>query len=162
MATSAFVEFCRARALLSVGLALAGFGLHALLQAAPASAAPCVRIYRIYYNSPGKDTGSNASLNAEFISLYNSCPTGRYLKAWKIRDAAGHTYTFGNYTLGGHGTVRVHTGQGSNTAADRYWGLGWYVWNNDGDTAYLRDRSGTLLDTCSYNDRSESFSWTNC
>ena len=162
MPMPAFTKFCHARALTSVALALAGFVVFGLVQAVPASAAPCVRIYRIYYNSPGRDTGGTASLNAERISLYNSCPTGRYLKAWRIRDAAGHTYTFGSYTLGGHGTVRVHTGTGRDTAADRYWGSGWYIWNNDGDTAYLRDRSGTLLDKCSYNDPSESFSWTNC
>jgi hypothetical protein len=160
MADSAFTKFCRGCG--TVLVAFAGFIGFGLLQAAPASAAPCVRIYRIYYNSPGKDTGSNASLNAEWISLYNSCPTGRYLKAWKIRDAAGHTYTFGSYTLGGHGTVKIHTGNGTNTATNRYWGQGWYIWNNNGDTAYLRDRSGTLLDKCSYSDPSESFNWTNC
>ena len=160
MADSALTKFCRKSALVCIAVAgCVGFGL---LQAAPASAAPCVRIYRIYYNSPGRDTGSNASLNAEWISLYNSCPTGRNLKAWKVRDAARHTYTFGSYTLGGHGTVRVHTGKGRNTATNRYWGKGWYIWNNNGDTAYLRDRSGTLLDTCSYHDPSESFNWTNC
>ena len=86
----------------------------------------------------------------------------RALRAWKIRDAARHTYTFGSYTLGGHGTVRVHTGRGTHTATNLYWGQGWYIWNNNGDTAYLRDRSGTLLNTCSYRDPSESFNWTNC
>lgn len=160
MADFAFTKFCRRSALVCMGIA--GFVGLGLLQAAPASAAPCVRIYRIYYNSPGSDTGSNASLNAEWISLYNSCPTRRYLKAWKIRDAARHTYTFGSVTLGGHATVRVHTGKGTNTGTNLYWNQGWYIWNNNGDTAYLRDRSGALLDTCSYRDPSESFNWTNC
>ena len=58
----------------------------------PASAAPpCVVVYRIYYNSPGTDTGSNYSLNAEWIQLRNRCTTGRSLTSWRIRDVAGHT-----------------------------------------------------------------------
>jgi hypothetical protein len=57
-----------------------------------ASAASCVGIYRIYYNSPGTDTGSNTSLNAEWIQLHNRCSTSRSLTNAKIKDAAGHTY----------------------------------------------------------------------
>jgi hypothetical protein len=64
-----------------------------------ASAAYCVGIYRISYNSPGTDTGSNTSLNAEWVQLHNRCSTSRSLTNWKIKDLAGHTYTFGSYTL---------------------------------------------------------------
>jgi hypothetical protein len=119
----------------------------------PASAASCVGIYRIYYNSPGTDTGSNTSLNAEWIQFRNRCSTSGSLTNAKIKDGAGHTYTFGSYTLGGGKYVKVHTGKGSNTATDRYQGRSWYVWNNDKDTAYLYNASGTRLDSCSYNNR---------
>jgi hypothetical protein len=137
-------------------LALTGFFGFELLQAAPVLAAPCVQINRIYYNSPGSDTGTNTSLNGEWISLHNGCSTRRSLKGWTIKDAAGHKYTFGSYRLGGGKGVKVHTGKGTNTATDRYWGLSWYVWNNDKDTAYLRNSSGTLVDKCSYNNPSAS------
>ena len=125
-----------------------------------ASAASCVSIYRIYYNSLGTDTGSNSSLNAEWIQLRNRCSTSRSLSYWKVKDAAGHTYTFGSYALGGGRYVKVHTGKGTNTAADRYQGRSWYVWNNDKDTAYVYSRYGTLIDKCSYNNRSAS--WLYC
>jgi hypothetical protein len=118
-----------------------------------ASAASCVGLHSIYYNSPGTDTGSNTSLNAEWIQLRNRCSTSRSLTNAKIKDAAGHTYTFGSYALGGGKYVKVRTGKGSNTATDRYQGRSWYVWNNDKDTAYLYNASGTRLDSCSYNDR---------
>jgi hypothetical protein len=121
-----------------------------------ASAASCVGIYRIYYNSPGTDTGSNTSLNGEWIQLRNRCSTSRSLTNAKIKDAAGHTYTFGSYALGGGKYVKVHTGKGSNTATNRYQGRSWYVWNNDKDTGYLYNASGTRLDSCSYNNRSAS------
>ena len=121
-----------------------------------ASAASCFGIYRIYYNSPGTDTGSNTSLNGEWIQLRNRCSTSRSLTNAKIKDAAGHTYTFGSYALGGGKYVKVHTGKGSNTATNRYQGRSWYVWNNDKDTGYLYNASGTRLDSCSYNNRSAS------
>jgi len=39
---------------------------------------------------------------------------------------------------------------------DRYQGRSWYVWNNDKDTGYLYNSSGTLFDKCSYNNRNAS------
>jgi hypothetical protein len=134
--------------------ALAAGGLMAVVP--PASAAPCVRIYRIYYNSPGGDNRSNSSLNAEWIRLKNYCGTSRSLTNWRIKDAAGHTYTFGTFKLGGSRYVKVHTGHGTNTSTDRYWGSGNYIWNNDKDTAYLRNRYGNLVDKCSYNNSAAS------
>ncbi len=128
-------------------------GMIAAQSSAPASAAYCVGIYRIYYNSPGSDTGSNTSLNGEWIQLHNKCSTSRSLTNAKIKDYVGHTYTFGTYALGGGKYVKVHTGKGTNTTTDRYQGRAWYVWNNDKDTAYLYNGSGTLLDKCSYNNR---------
>ena len=118
--------------------------------AAPAAAAGCIQINRIYYDSPGSDTGSNSSLNAEYIRLKNVCSTGKSLRYWRIKDVAGHTYTFGTYTLKAGAYVKIHTGRGTNTSTDRYWGKAWYIWNNTIDTAYLRNGSGTLMDKCSY------------
>ena len=39
--------------------------------AAQAATSPIV-IHEIYYNSPGKDTGANASLNAEWVQLHSN------------------------------------------------------------------------------------------
>ncbi|MGH2555295.1 MAG: lamin tail domain-containing protein [Actinomycetota bacterium] len=122
-----------------------------------ASAAPCVRISKIWYDSPGTDRGSNKSLNAEWVRLKNYCGTARSLKSWTIRDAKNHVYRFGTFRLGGGKSVTVHTGSGTNTAAHRYQGRDWYVWNNDKDTAYLKNASGGLLDKCSYNNRNVDY-----
>jgi hypothetical protein len=88
--------------------------------------------------------------------FHNSCSTSQSLTSWKVKDLAGHTYTFGSYTLGGGSYVKVRTGKGTNTATSRYQGRSWYVWNNDKDTAYLYNASGTRLDSCSYNKPSAS------
>jgi Lamin Tail Domain len=120
------------------------------------AAVSCVTIYRIYYNSPGTDDRSNTSLNGEWIRLHNGCSTGKSLTSWTIKDAAGHTYTFGSYTLKAISYVTIHTGKGTNTSTNRYWGSGAYIWNNDKDAAYLRNAVATLKDSCAYNNPSAS------
>jgi hypothetical protein len=127
-------------------LLLCGLAAVSLVPAAPAA----IKITKIYFDSPGADTGSNTSLKAEWIRLKNTGSKGKYLTGWTIRDTAGHVYRFGTYKLGAGKTVTVHTGSGSNSAGHRYWGSDWYVWNNDGDKARLKNKAGTLIDSCSY------------
>ncbi|MGC4804198.1 lamin tail domain-containing protein [Micromonospora sp. DT233] len=81
------------------------------------------------------------------------------LKSWTVRDKARHVYTFGDFRLAAGKSVYLHTGKGTNTSTDRYWGSGAYIWNNDGDTAYLRNSAGTQIDTCSWK---SSGSYTSC
>jgi lamin tail-like protein len=125
---------------------LCGLAMLALAPSAPAA----IRIAKIYFDSPGADTGSNSSLNAEWIRLRNTGSTNRSLTGWRIRDASGHVYKFGTFTLRAGRAVTVHTGNGSNTAFNRYWRSDGYIWNNNGDTARLRNASGTVVDRCSY------------
>jgi hypothetical protein len=118
-----------------------------------ASADPPLRFTAVQYDPPGSDTGTNASLNAEWIRVKNSGTRTQTLTGWKIRDrGADHVYTFPEYTLRPGNTVRIHTGNGANTRTDLYWDLAWYVWNNTGDTATLKNRSGTTIDQCSWGD----------
>ena len=74
---------------------------------------------------------------------------------WTLRDPKHHVYTFGAYKIKPHGYVKIHTGKGTNTQTDRYWGKAWYVWNNTGGTATLRDASGRLSRRRDGNDDSE-------
>jgi hypothetical protein len=96
--------------------AVCGLAMLALVPAAGAA----IKINKIYFDSPGSDTGLNSSLNAEWIRLKNTGSTGRYLTGWTIRDTSGHVYRFGTYRLRAGYTVRVHTGSGSNTRLNRY------------------------------------------
>jgi hypothetical protein len=126
---------------------------------APA-ASGAIRITKIYYDSPGRDDWSNASLNDEWIRLRNTGESSRQLRDWSIRDAVGHVYWFDSLRLGAGRTVTVHTGDGSDSAAHRYWGSGNYVWNNTGDTATLRRPNGARADRCSYDDSGSASSVT--
>lgn len=122
-----------------------------LTAATPAQAAPSLRFHGAQYDSPGTDNRSNASLNAEWISLVNTGTTSVNLRGWTVRDASRHVYTFGNVTIPGRGgRIWLHTGRGTNTATNLYWGSGNYVWNNTGDTATLKNPAGSTRDTCTW------------
>jgi hypothetical protein len=131
--------------------------------AAPALAAPArpaavpspVTIHEIFYNSPGSDRGSNASLDSEWVDLHNSSARPVTLTDWTLRDTARHIYVFGTYRLGPHADVRIHTGRGANTQANLYWRHSWYIWNNNGDHAALKNARGTVMSACSYSDPRE-------
>lgn len=138
----------RARAALP---ALAGaVALTGTLLSSPAEAAGRVYIYEVYYDSPGSDRGSNASLNAEWVIIKNTKSTTVSLKGWKLKDKTGYTYTFGDVRVSAGKSKKVHTGKGTNTAYDKYWGRSWYVWNNTGDTATLYNAAGAKAHTCSW------------
>jgi hypothetical protein len=132
---------------------LAAVGLIVTFTAAAASAGP-IRIDKVQYDSPGSDGGSNSSLNAEWVVIKNAGKKPRQLKGWKLRDSAGYVYTFGTLKLRPGRSVTVHTGKGSNSGKHRYWRQDWYVWNNDGDKATLRNKGGQQVDTCSWGDGS--------
>ena len=120
---------------------------------APAMAAPVVSFSRIYVDSPGSDTRTNASLNAEWVRLTNNTAQGIQLRGWSVRDRANHVYAFSTYTLGARKSVYIHTGRGTNgrpDAAHRYWQSGNYIWNNTGDTAILRNAAGAQVDSCTW------------
>ena len=136
----------------ALAAALAPLAIVGLLAAAPTASAatPPVKIYYVYYNSPGPDTGSNASLNAEYVVIKNMTTTNRSLTGWTLKDKAGHTYRFPTFTLKAGAKVYVRTGKGTATATTRYYNYSWYVWNNTGDTAYLRDAKGYLQHSCTW------------
>jgi hypothetical protein len=151
------------RKTLATAAAVAVVVTASLAVSTPASAASSLRFHGAQYDSPGKDTRSNASLNNEWISLINSGTRAVNLEGYTIRDTSKHVYTFGNVTIAGKGgRIWVHTGKGTRKGGNVYWGSGNYVWNNTGDTAYLRKPSSkTNLDTCSWKSKAGR-TWIAC
>src|SRR5215218_5594902 len=97
----------RIRALLIACLVAAS----SLLVAAPAQAAPAtVYIYKVYFDSPGSDRGSNSSLNAEYVVIKNGDNVAHAISGWTVRDKAGHVHTFGNLRLGAGKQAIIHAG----------------------------------------------------
>jgi hypothetical protein len=124
----------------------------ALPLAAPAHAATTLKFARFYADQPGADTPyTTTRLNREYIQVKNVTTKTISLSGYQIRDRKNyHVYRFPTtFRLGAGKIVTVHTGRGTNTASNRYWGLKSMVWNNTGDTAYLT-KGSTRITTCTY------------
>jgi hypothetical protein len=154
----------RIAALVAGPLMVLGIGAATASPAFAAAARPStpatghrIQIDKIHYNSPGPDTGSNSSLNHEWVRLLNTSSSNISLTHWTLRDAAGHVFLFHRYTLGAHSTVKIRTGHGTSTQTDRYWNQSWYIWNNTGDTATLADSHGGTVDSCTYTGTSAGY-----
>ncbi|WP_192498441.1 lamin tail domain-containing protein [Halorussus halophilus] len=87
------------------------------------------------------------TLNDEWVDITNEGSSVLDMSGFSLEDEAGYDYVFpDSFTLGAGDTVRVHTGEGTDTATDLYWGYGIGVWNDDGDTAYVYDDNEVLAD----------------
>ncbi|MFL6174723.1 MAG: lamin tail domain-containing protein [Marmoricola sp.] len=120
------------------------------LPSAADASSPSVRFSKAYYNSPGADTGSNTSLNGEWVRITNYSSSKKTLTGWTVRDKQNHVYKFGTFSLSSGSSVTLYTGKGTNAWNKRYWGQTAYIWNNTGDAASLRTSSGSSVDSCSW------------
>lgn len=112
-----------------------------------------VVISAVQYDSPGRDDRSNRSLNKEWVDVTNNGRKSVNLDDWTLSDESGHSYTFHHYRLDGRATVRIHTGQGRDSHTDLYQDRRAYVWNNDHDTATLRNDRDRFVDDYSWDNR---------
>ncbi|WP_461862693.1 lamin tail domain-containing protein [Thermococcus sp.] len=104
-----------------------------------------VVISYVDYDPPGDD------VEGEYVVIENEGLSDVDLTGWQLRDEANHAYTFPTgFILKAGASVRVHTGEGTDTDTDLYWGRKQAVWNNNGDTAYLYNAEGKLVDKCSW------------
>jgi Lamin Tail Domain len=102
-------------------------------------------IAHIEFDPPGRD------LDGEYVLLRNTADEAMDLTGWTLRDAASkHIYVFPSFTLAPAAEARLWTRAGTNDTANLYWGSRGAIWNNDGDTGTLADRSGTLVSSFSY------------
>ncbi|MEU1086039.1 lamin tail domain-containing protein [Streptomyces sp. NPDC005576] len=106
---------------------------------------------QIQYDSPGRETRTNRSLNDEWVTVTNTSRHAVNLRDWTLTDESRRTYRF-DLRLAGRSSVRVHTGVGRDNRTDVYQDRNNYVWDNS-DTATLRDARGNRVDTKSWGRR---------
>lgn len=106
-----------------------------------------VSITQIHEDAAGND---NNNLNDEYVVLENTGSASIDVTGWTISDESGKTYTFSSLTLSPGQTVTIHTGSGSDTSSDVYWGRSGAVWNNGGDTVSVSDSSGSAVVSKAY------------
>ena len=75
-----------------------------------AAAAKPVRFSYVHHDSPGADTGSNRSLNAEWIRVKNDGNRAEEMKGWTIRHPEGRVYRFRRLRLGPGKSATLYTG----------------------------------------------------
>ena len=107
-----------------------------------------IKIQKIHYDAPGPDPDNP---NGEWVDLVNDGSAPVDLTGFTLKDEANHIYTFPEVLVQPGQVVRLYSGQGHNSQDALYWGFrGDSVWSNNGDTAYLRDPSGRLVDSSTY------------
>jgi len=86
------------------------------------------------------------NLNDEYVVFKNAGEGAVALGGWTVRDEAGKTYTFPDgFTLASGASVRLHTGNGTDTETELYWDAGRPVWNNGGDTVIVENDDGETV-----------------
>jgi len=87
------------------------------------------------------DTSSNP--NDEYIIITNNGNSVN-MSGWQMKDEATHIYTFKGIGLNTGQSITIYSGKGNDTTELKYWNQATTVWNNDGDTVFLRDAQGNL------------------
>lgn len=90
-------------------------------------------------------SGNPEDLNGEFVVLENRGDRPLSLAGWTLSDEAHHRYLFPQFVLAPKAKVTIHSGLGRNTDTDLFWGSRTPIWNDNGDTVFLRDEKGRLV-----------------
>ena len=109
-----------------------------------------IRVGAIHYDADGND---NDNLNDEWAEISNVGPSSVDLTGWVVKDeSASHRYSFPfGFMLPAGTTVRLYTGCGDDTDTSLYWcNTRSAVWNNSGDTVFILDPSGNIINSKSY------------
>lgn len=104
----------------------------------------------VHYDAAGDD---RYNLNDEYVVVKNDGSKSIDMTGYTLEDDSGYwtPYIFPDgFVLEISATVTIHTGFGTDTNTELYWGRNNPIWNNDHDTAYLRDDAGDLVDAWSW------------
>lgn len=96
------------------------------------------------------DGNDNDNLNDEWVRITNRGTSRVDLSGWVLKDeSASHRYSFpGGFGLDPDSTVTVRTGCGNDSGDELHWcNTDSAVWNNSGDTAFLLDPAGNVVDS---------------
>ena len=81
----------------------------------------------------------------EYVEITDSCDVD--FTGWILKDESTKSYKFSEDV--GKSFI-LHSGKGSDTATDIYWGKEQHIWNDDHDEIFIRDADGFLAYYDSY------------
>jgi endonuclease YncB( thermonuclease family) len=104
-----------------------------------------VEIGALEFDAPGDDSRNR---NGEWVEITNTGPQPARLDGWSLQDeSSSHRFEFpSGFLLDPGSTVRVSSGCGEPTDKQLFWCDDDPVWSNGGDTAYLLDPAGNVVD----------------
>ena len=102
-------------------------------------------------DAPGDD---GLNLNGEWVRFTNAGADAVDLDGWEVADeSASNRYRFSDVRLEPGASVTLFSGCGPDNDSTRFWCVsGSAVWNNSGDTVFLRDATGNIAASLSYGD----------
>ncbi|MFC7326087.1 lamin tail domain-containing protein [Halorubrum rutilum] len=104
------------------------------------TAEAALTVAEIHADAAGDDRDN---LNDEYVVFENTGNETLDLSGWTIEDEAGQRYTIPEgFELAAGESVTLHTGSGTSTTTELYWGSGSPIWNNDGDTVIVSTPNG--------------------
>ncbi|NNC93510.1 MAG: hypothetical protein HKN80_13575 [Acidimicrobiia bacterium] len=108
-----------------------------------------VEISDVEYDAPGDDTRNR---NGEWVEITNVGSQPVPLDGWSIQDeSSSHRFEFPTgFALAAGTDVRVSSGCGTPSDEQLFWCDDDPVWTNRGDTAYLLDPSGNVVDRLAF------------
>ena len=126
-----------------------GRGLWAPDACGGGTADPVAIVIDVNADAPGDD---NENLNGEWVRFTNGSDAPVDLDGWQVADeSATHRHLFGDRTLAPGASVMLFTGCGVDTDAAVFWcKTDSAVWNNSGDTVFLRDANGNVVAASGY------------
>jgi hypothetical protein len=106
-----------------------------------------LEITKVIYDAPGND---NDNLNEEYVVF--KVLVSINLVGYAVEDdGADHRYDFPDRAFQEGQTFTLHTGEGTDTQTDLYWGqTGTAVWNNGGDTVNVISPQGETVESHEY------------
>lgn len=102
-----------------------------------------IAIAEAHTDAEGKNDWEN--LCDEYIVIENREDIPVDLTGWTVYDEAHHRYLFPSFILQAKATLTIRTCLGKNSQSELFWGSRSPIWNNDGDTIFIRDSEGQLV-----------------
>ncbi|MEM7821645.1 MAG: thermonuclease family protein [Candidatus Aenigmatarchaeota archaeon] len=104
--------------------------------------AACIKILKFNYDAKGEDS---KNLNDEYVTFENICSFPINFEGWTIRDRSFNYYKFPKFILNPKSNFTLYSGSGKDSNLELYWNSKFSIWNNEGDSLYLRDKEGDLI-----------------
>jgi micrococcal nuclease len=104
-------------------------------------------VIHMHADAEGDD---NENLNDEYVIFENGGNSSLNMTGWTVQDEANNFYIFSTFFLENGHDVTLYSGADTDTTTKVYWESSKPIWNNDGDSLYLRDAAGFLVTYYSY------------